>query len=436
MPVWVTGGAQWTQKELEKAQRGAMRRLEPTVRCGTSTDTLATVRCWWWRRSIRKATSSAASTAVSRWMPSSNCWRTSDLLAPVPAQPGDLPIATVQTRMGGGMMALGTFTLRFDRQRGCLYLKGRATQSRHGHSATPQMRTGAGLRLRRQPGCQARRSVPDRRRLRIGRPPASGERTCGAPGTFSQRPTRGDKRARRLVQNGTDSRRAAHDHRDPRHVLHPGPTRCGRSSGTRWGCRPPIPGRDGLSSGHRRPRSAVTPTSRSGTTCPHLRRHRGHSRGAQPKGVEFTTEVKDYGYGPTTRFSCPAASRSSCTNPTTNWTTEDHRGRSSLPLRSPSPAGDGAFFSHPQSSHAAGLVTRIWWRVTSPIPTPSSISANPAASQARPGNRPACPERPAGGVGAEEYLIGMASSTIKRTRSGRSGSVQVRRGGAPGRTRA
>lgn len=40
---------------------------------------------------------------------------------PAPPSPGDVELETAQTRGGAGMDALGTFTLRFDAQEGCVY---------------------------------------------------------------------------------------------------------------------------------------------------------------------------------------------------------------------------------------------------------------------------------------------------------------------------
>jgi hypothetical protein len=134
MPVCVTGGAHWTQKELEKAQRGAMRRLEPTgLMWYSSTDTFGNRAVLVVEAIDQKQLGDIESRFHDRAEVDAFIELLEDDLTdlpdPVPAHPGDLPIVTAQTRVGGGMAALGTFTLRVDRQRECLYLQGSGTRT-------------------------------------------------------------------------------------------------------------------------------------------------------------------------------------------------------------------------------------------------------------------------------------------------------------------
>ncbi len=129
MQVCVTGGADWTQKELNEAQRKAVRMLAPTgMLWQASTDTLA-------NRSLAvvEAIDQALLDDIERRFGGRVEVDSfielvedglSDLPDPVPVLPGDLVIATAPTRVGGGMMALGRFTLRYDRERRCAYLDG------------------------------------------------------------------------------------------------------------------------------------------------------------------------------------------------------------------------------------------------------------------------------------------------------------------------
>jgi hypothetical protein len=129
MPVCVIGGAEWTQKELNEAQRKAARMLAPTdMLWHASTDTLGNRSLVVVEAIDQEGLDDLERRFGGRVEVDSFIELVeddlSDLPDPVPAHPGNLVLLTPPTRFGGGMMALGQFTLRFDRERRCTYLDG------------------------------------------------------------------------------------------------------------------------------------------------------------------------------------------------------------------------------------------------------------------------------------------------------------------------
>ena len=129
MPICVIGGAEWTQRELNEAQRKAVRMLAPTGMLWQAyTDTLGNRSLVTMEAIDQEALDHIERRLGGRVEVDSFIELVeddlSDLPDPVPAHPGDLVIPTVPTRFGGGMMALGRFTLKFDRERRCVYLDG------------------------------------------------------------------------------------------------------------------------------------------------------------------------------------------------------------------------------------------------------------------------------------------------------------------------
>jgi len=123
--VCVVGGARWSAAELEQAQQRALEiaQAEGMGPWSSGTDAVANRVDLEVERSDEASVARIAQEAGQAVRVHSFIAVRDGTLADLPAAParGDVELETAQTRGGSGMTALGSFTLRFDAQQGCVY---------------------------------------------------------------------------------------------------------------------------------------------------------------------------------------------------------------------------------------------------------------------------------------------------------------------------